>query len=422
MSRPADPHDGERFGERNPDQQGRSSGEERMDHDLRRFDDHFLDHDLHPSRIQPLDNDLRRPGDYLDDDDLSQLEHYFTGDNLSQLDDYFSDNGPVREAAQAALAPEAAPAASVPVGSLHAVPGAASLVPNRSETSARAFRQPRKSRLGRPHTLGSWFLRASVYLSASAAVGVLLFIVGYIFAMGLPHISPDLFALTYNSTNVSLMPALINTLLMTVLALLIAVPLGLGAAIYLTEYAGRGNRLVNIVRITAETLAGIPSIVYGLFGLLFFVTYLGWRMSILAGAFTLALMILPLVMRTSEEALKAVPDLYREGSFGLGAGRLRTVLRVLIPSAAPGILAGILLGIGRIVGESAALIYTAGTVAAVPESLFDSTRTLSVHMYVLASEGLHIDKTYATAVVLLLLVLLINTMAAMLARRLTAKG
>jgi phosphate transport system permease protein len=270
-----------------------------------------------------------------------------------------------------------------------------------------------------PRTISSLLLRLLVYLGALISALVLLFIVAYILVMGIPHISPDLFDPTYNSNNVSLMPALINTLLMTLLSLLLAVPLGLGAAIYLTEYAGRGNKLVGIVRITAETLSGIPSIVYGLFGLLFFVTYLGWRMSLLAGAFTMALMILPLVMRTSEEALKAVPDLYREGSFGLGAGHLRTVSRVLIPSAAPGILAGILLGIGRVVGESAALIYTAGTVAAVPSGVFDSTRTLSVHMYVLASEGLHIDKTYATAVVLLLLVLIINTLAAMLARRIT---
>jgi len=267
--------------------------------------------------------------------------------------------------------------------------------------------------------ISAYLLRGLVYLGAGITVAVLLFIIGYILVMGVPHISLDLFALPYNSINVSLMPALINTLLMTALSLVIAVPLGICAAIYLVEYTGRGNRLVGIVRITAETLTGIPSIVYGLFGMLFFVTALGWRLSLLAGAFTLAIMILPIIMRTTEEALKAVPDTYREGSFGLGSGRLRTVFRILLPSAMPGILAGIILGIGRIVGESAALIYTAGSVTEIPSSVFDSARTLSVHMYVLASEGLHIEKTYATAVVLLLIVLLINTLSALAARRLT---
>ncbi|MCL2756511.1 MAG: phosphate ABC transporter permease PstA [Coriobacteriia bacterium] len=261
--------------------------------------------------------------------------------------------------------------------------------------------------------------RALVYLGAFFSVAVLVFIVAYILIMGVPNISLDLFAFEYNSVNVSLMPALINTLLMTALSLVIAVPLGICSAIYLIEYTGRGNKLVGVIRITAETLTGIPSIVYGLFGLLFFVTALGWRFSLLAGGFTLAIMILPIIMRTTEEALKAVPDTYREGSFGLGSGRLRTVFRILLPSAMPGILAGIILGIGRIVGESAALIYTAGTVAEIPSSVMDSTRTLSVHMYVLASEGLHIEKTYATAVVLLLIVLLINTLSALIARRLT---
>ena len=262
-------------------------------------------------------------------------------------------------------------------------------------------------------------LRALVQFGASVTAAALLIIVVYILIMGVPHISLDLFALPYNSINVSLMPALINTLLMTALSLGISVPLGLGSAIYLVEYTQRGNRLVSIIRVTAETLTGIPSIVYGLFGMLFFVTALKWRISLLAGAFTLAIMILPIIMRTAEEALKAVPDSYRAGSFSLGAGRLRTVFRVLLPAAIPGILAGIILGIGRIFGESAALIYTAGTVADLPSTVFDSTRTLSVHMYVLASEGVHVDKTYATAVVLLIFVVLINTLSALLARRIT---
>ncbi|MDR1422069.1 MAG: phosphate ABC transporter permease PstA [Coriobacteriales bacterium] len=260
-------------------------------------------------------------------------------------------------------------------------------------------------------------LRVLPYAAAALTAALIGFIICYILVMGIPHISPDLFALKYNSTNVSLMPALINTVLMVIIALLLAVPIGLGAAIFLAEYARRGSRIVGAIRIAADTLAGMPSIVYGLFGLLFFVTMLGWRLSLLAGACTLAIMILPLIISTAEEALRAVSDAWREGSFGLGAGRLRTVGVILLPSALPGIIAGVILGIGRIVGESAALIYTAGTATDLPQGLFDSTRTLSVHMYVLASEGLHLDKTYATAVVLLVLVVGINTASLLIARR-----
>ncbi len=265
----------------------------------------------------------------------------------------------------------------------------------------------------------SLLLRGLVYLGTAITMAVLLFIVGYILVNGVPHLTAGLFAWEYNSMNVSLMPALINTLIMTALSLVIAVPLGVFAAIYLAEYTGRGNRLVSLVALTAETLSGIPSIVYGLFGMLFFVMALGWGLSLVAGACTLAIMILPLVMRTTEEALKAVPDSYREGSFGLGAGRLRTVFRIILPSAGSGILAGIILGIGRIVGETAALIYTAGTVAQIPADVLGSGRTLSVHMYVLASEGLHVNETYATAVVLLVIVVAINTLSATVAKRMT---
>ena len=255
------------------------------------------------------------------------------------------------------------------------------------------------------------------WLSAILTMAVLVFIVGFIFVRGVPYIKPSLFSLTYNSENVSLMPAMISTVIMTAMSLLIAVPLGIFAAVYLTEYAKRGNKAVKLVRMTAETLSGIPPIVYGLFGLLFFVTYLGWGFSVLAGAFTLAIMILPLIIRSSEEALKSVPDTYREGAFGLGAGKLRTVFRIILPSAMPGILAGIILSIGRIVGETAALIYTAGTVAQIPLSPMQSARTLSVHMYSLSSEGLHTNEGYATAVVLLAVVILINTLSVKLAKR-----
>ena len=254
----------------------------------------------------------------------------------------------------------------------------------------------------------SMLLRALVYLGALLTTAVLLFLVGYILVNGVPYLTPSLFEWEYNSTNVSLMPALVNTLLMAALSLLMAVPVGVGSAIYLVEYAPRGSRFVAVVRTTAETLQGIPSIIYGLFGMLFFVTALHWNLSLLAGACTLAIMVLPVVMRTTEEALLAVPDAYREGGFGLGAGRLRTVFRCVLPSAVPGILGGVILALGRCVGEVAALIFTAGSIAQIPNfagegamAVFDSARTLAVHMYALASEGLHVNETYATAVVLL---------------------
>lgn len=263
--------------------------------------------------------------------------------------------------------------------------------------------------------------RAAVYAGAAFSVGVLVMIVGYILWKGMPHLTPELFAWEYNSTNVSMMPSIINTLLMTLLSLLVCVPLGIGAAIWLTEYALRGSRLVKLVRMTAETLSGIPSIIYGLFGSLFFVVTLKMGLSLLSGALTLSIMVLPTIMRTTEEALLAVPDSFREGSFGLGAGRLRTTFKVVLPSAVPGILSGVILAIGRIVGETAALIYTAGTVAEAPESLLDSTRTLAVHMYTISTEGLYIDQSYATALVLLAMVLLINSLSAMIARKVGGK-
>ena len=262
-------------------------------------------------------------------------------------------------------------------------------------------------------------LKFLVRFAAALTCFVLVFLVGYILFKGVPHLSPSLFAWEYTSENVSLTPALINTLLMILLALLVSLPLGIGAAIYLTEYTGRGNKLVSLIRITAETLSGIPSIVYGLFGMLFFVTALKLKLSLISGALTLSIMVLPTILRTTEEALLAVPESYREGSFGLGAGRLRTVWKIVLPSALPGIFAGVILAMGRIVGESAALIYTAGTVAKVPDSLFSSTRTLAVHMYALSSEGLYIDQTYATAVVLLLIVVGINALSSRLAKSIT---
>ena len=266
---------------------------------------------------------------------------------------------------------------------------------------------------------GSFVVFLLVMLAAVITFAVLIFLIVYILVNGLPHITPSLFSLEYSSENASVVPALINTVIMTLLSLIIAIPFDIFSAIFLVEYAGKGNKFVEVIRLTTETLSGIPSIVYGLFGMLFFVNTLGWGFSLLAGAFTLSIMILPLIMRTTEEALKAVPDSYREGSFGLGAGKLRTVFRIVLPSAIPGILAGIILAIGRIVGETAALIYTAGTVAQVPTSVFGSGRTLAVHMYNLSSEGLYMDQAYATAVILLVLVVGINALSSVIARKLT---
>ena len=266
-------------------------------------------------------------------------------------------------------------------------------------------------------TPGSLIVMILVLLAAALTIAALLFLLVYILINGIPYLNADLFSWEYNSENVSVVPAMINTVIMAVISLIFAIPFGIGSAIYLVEYAKKGNKLVKVVRVTAETLTGIPSIVYGLFGMLFFVTALHWRFSILAGACTLAIMVLPVILRTTEEALMAVPDSFREGSFGLGAGKLRTIFKIILPSAVPGILSGVILSIGRIVGETAALMYTAGTVAAIPKSLFSSGRTLAVHMYVLASEGLHVDQAYATAVVLLVLVIVINALSSFLAKK-----
>ena len=278
------------------------------------------------------------------------------------------------------------------------------------------FSQKMHSYLRHPASLIMMIL---VKLAALITFTVLIFLIVYILVHGVPYLKPSLFSLHYNSENASLMPALINTVIMTLLSLLLAVPIGIFSAIFLAEYAGKGNKFVDIIRLTTETLSGIPSIVYGLFGMLFFVSTCHWGFSLLAGAFTLAIMILPLIMRTTEEALLSVPDSYREGSFGLGAGKLRTVFYIVLPSAVPGILAGVILAIGRIVGETAALIYTAGSVAQVPSSVLGSGRTLAVHMYLLASEGLYMDQAYATAVVLLVLVIGINWLSGFIAKKIT---
>ena len=262
-----------------------------------------------------------------------------------------------------------------------------------------------KEYLKHPKSLIMYLL---VILSAIITVCVVVFIVGYIMAKGVPNIRPELFAPKFDSKNLSMFPSILNTVYLTFLTLLIAVPVGIFSAIYLVEYARKGSKFVKLIRVTNETLSGIPSIVYGLFGFLAFVIARQWGYSLIAGVLTLAIMVLPIIIRTSEEALIAVDNSYREASYGLGAGKLRTIFKIVLPSATPGILSGIILAIGRIVGETAALIYTAGSVAKMATSLTDSTRTLAVHMYLLSKEGLHTDQGYATAVVLLVLVVLIN--------------
>lgn len=263
----------------------------------------------------------------------------------------------------------------------------------------------------------SLLMRLMLVISIVFTVGALAFILLYILINGIPHITPSLFSFEYTSENVSMTPSIITTLMLVAAVLAVSVPFGIFSAVYLVEYAPKDSRAVEIIRLTTETLSGIPSIVYGLFGTIFFVTYLGWRYSFLAGVMTLSIMVLPLIMRTTEEALLAVPDDWRQASFGLGAGRLRTVFKIVLPAAVPGILSGVILSIGRVVGETAALIYTLGTVAQIPKGLFSGGRTLALHMWVLSGEGLYTDQAYATAVVLIILVVVINAVSSALAKK-----
>ena len=268
---------------------------------------------------------------------------------------------------------------------------------------------------------GSRILKALCWLSAFITLGSLVLIVLYICVNGIPHLKASMFEVKYTSKNVSMFHAIINTLSMTGLALLFSVPVGVFGGIYLAEYAKPGSKLVKLIRVTAETLAGIPSIIYALFGMLAFVVTLGMGISILSGALTLAIMTLPLILRQTEESLLAVPMSYREGSYGLGAGKLRTTVRIVLPVATPGILAAVLLSIGRISGETAALIYTSGTATRIA-GLMQSGRTLSVHLYQLQQEGRFIDEAFAVAVVLLVIVVLMNALSAWIAAKLTKKG
>lgn len=265
-------------------------------------------------------------------------------------------------------------------------------------------------------------IRGAVYLAATITFGVLLFIIGFILINGVPALTLDQFSWNYTTENVSMMPAIITTLYTVGGSLGIATPIGVFTGFYLVEYADRGNPVVKAISMATDMLAAVPSIVYGLFGFLFFVTFLGLSFSIISGILTVTIMILPLIIRATEEALIGVPRNLREASFGLGAGKLRTIFTVVLPVAMPGILSGVILAIGRVIGESAALIYTLGSSTNIPTSLTSSGRTMAVHMYILSSEGLHVQEAYATAVLLLIIVLILNGLSTLVSKKLSAGG
>ncbi|MGX7106224.1 phosphate ABC transporter permease PstA [Hutsoniella sourekii] len=268
------------------------------------------------------------------------------------------------------------------------------------------------------------FTRLLVWTAGIFTLSMLLFIVGFILVKGIPALNLDMFAWNYTTDNVSMMPAIVSTLVIIAIALLIAVPIGVFTGFYLVEYADRNSKFLPVLRLATDTLAAVPSIVYGLFGMLFFVSNkrLGLGYSHWAGIFTITIMILPVVISSTEEALRSVNDNLRMGSLALGAGKLRTIFTVVLPVAMPGILSGVILAIGRIVGESAALIYTLGSSSQMMDSLSSSGRTLAVHMYMLSQEGLHVQEAYATATVLILIVLIINWLSTFLSRKLGTGG
>lgn len=240
-------------------------------------------------------------------------------------------------------------------------------------------------------------------------------VIAYILLNGIPNISPSLFEFKYSSQNVSIVPALVTTFLSIVITLLVTLPIGIFTAIYLSQYA-KNKFIIKSVRFATEILSSIPSIVYGLFGYLFFVDALHLGYSLIAGCLTVSIMILPTIIRTTEEAILNVNPLQAHASLALGATKIQTIFKIVIPEAINGILGGIFLSTGRIVGESAALIYTMGTVAKTPSSIFDSARTMAVHMYVLSTEGFHVKEAYATAVLLLVFVILLNFVSAKISK------
>ena len=257
-----------------------------------------------------------------------------------------------------------------------------------------------------------WTQRIAVGVLGAATLAtllILLFIIVFVLEKGLRTICWNfLFTDPQDMGRAGgIFPTLIGTLLLPLLALAVALPLGVGTAVYLTEYTREG-RLTRIIRFGTDCLAGIPSIIFGLFGFIFFVTILKMGWCLLAGGLTLAIMILPTIIRTTEEAIRAVPYSYREVSFSLGATRWATVVKVVLPNALPGIVTGVMLSIGRCIGETAAVIFTAGSSLHLPGSVFDSVRTMSVHFYILAREGVSAENAYGTAAVLIISILLLN--------------
>lgn len=270
--------------------------------------------------------------------------------------------------------------------------------------------------------VGSRLIRFVLYGAAAVCMIILVFIIGYIVYMGIPNLKWSLFEKNYNSENVSLLPALVNTAQLMLMTLSISVPIGIFSAVYLVEYAKKDSLFVRFIKLTSETLQGIPSIVFGLFGYIFFVTVCGLKYSMISGTLTMSIMILPLIIRTAHEALYSVSDSFREGSYALGAGKVRTVFKIILPQALSGIMSGIILSIGRIAGESAALIYTAGSGTRMGLRPTDSARTLAVHLYCLYNEGLYLNEAFATAFVLLLTVIVINSLSGLISRKLNGQN
>lgn len=263
-----------------------------------------------------------------------------------------------------------------------------------------------------------YFFQSLLWLSAILTVATLVVIVGYIFYKGMNLISVEFIFGDYSpSGGGGILPMIVTTIYTIVISLLIATPIGILAAVYLQEYAKQG-RLIRIIRFATESLTGIPSIIYGLFGAVFFVTVLKMGMSIIAASLTLTIIVLPVIIRTTEEALKTVPLTYREGSLALGTTKLQTLYKVILPSAMPGILSGIILSIGRIVGESAAIFLTAGTVAAMPENIFSSARTLTVHSFLVTQESGDIELAAAVGIVLIVIILVLNLSATFISKKL----
>jgi phosphate transport system permease protein len=260
-----------------------------------------------------------------------------------------------------------------------------------------------------------------VWAAALATLAVLFLIVAYILTEGLPYVTLEFLLGSPRSMGREggVLPQIVGTLALTFVAVLIATPLGVGTAVYLTEYT-RESRITRLIRFGTESLSGVPSIIFGLFGFVFFVITLGMGWSILSGGLTLAAMILPTIIRTSEEAIRSVPRVYRDVSFSLGATRWQTVTRAVLPTAMPGIATGIILGMGRCVGETAAVILTAGSALRMPTTIFSPTRTMAVHFYILAREGISLEMAYASGAVLVIAILIVNVLANAAMRRLAA--